>query len=78
MVLNKDYNDPSHKVTAKHLVNDKRNDVVINTQKIAIEKKTTLSDRNKKTNEDSAPTSKKLQDYFLDYWNSILSGYVYH
>ena len=78
MVFNKDCNDPSDKVTAKNRVDDKRKDVVINAQKTVIEKKTTLSDRNKKTNEDSAPTNKKLQDYFLDYWNSILSGYVYH
>ena len=78
IVLNNDHNDPSDKIKAKHFVNDNRKDVVINPQKIVIEKKTTLSDRNKKTNEDSAPANKKLQDYFLDYWNSILSGYVYH
>ena len=78
IVLKKDHNDPSDEVNAKHFVNDNKKDVAINTQKIVIEKKTTLSDGNKKTNEDSVPTNKKLQDYFLDYWNSILSGYVYH
>ena len=78
IVLNKGLNEKDEDAKSQHFATDNRKDVVINTQEIIIEQKTTVSDRNKKTNADSVPKNEKLQNYFLEYWNSILSGYVYH
>ena len=47
-------------------------------QEMEPERKILVNDENKITNQDKETKSQKLEKYFLEYWNSVLSGYVYH
>ena len=47
-------------------------------QEVEPAKKILVNDDNKITNQDKQTKNQKLEKYFLEYWNSVLSGYVYN
>ena len=77
-VIDKNPTELNEKATSKKLNDNNSKKTVEPKQEMEPERKILVNDENKITNQDKETKSQKLEKYFLEYWKSVLSGYVYH
>ena len=77
-VIDKNPKELDEKETSQKLNDYNKKKTVEPKQEMDPERKIQVKDQNKITNQDKESKSQKLEKYFLEYWNSVLSGYVYH
>ena len=77
-VIDKNPKELDEKETSQKLNDYNKKKTVGPKQKIEPERKILVDNQNKITNQDKETKNQKLEKYFLEYWNSVLSGYVYN
>ena len=77
-VIDKNPTEVDEKQTSQKLVDYNKKKTVELKQEMEPEKNILVNDQNRRVNHDKETKNQKLGKYFLEYWNSVLSGYVYH
>ena len=77
-VIDKNPTELDEKQTSQKLDDYNKKKTVEPKHEMEPEKKILVNDKNQVTNQDKETKNQKLEKYVLEYWNSVLSGYVYN